>query len=331
MAFSKKLYITLKDTIMKRIAITGAGGYIGQALIKYLDEYDGCDAILGIDLKKPKRHSSRLTFIEKDIRDASLLNDIKNFKVDTLIHLAFVVNPMHNESEMFSINVDGTINILDICSHQGIGHIIVASSGTAYGAWPDNPVPLTENHPIRIFPASFSYAYHKGLNEKHFHSFKQKHPDVLFNIVRPCIVYGPNTDNYLYRYWKTFPFIPLIDGYDADFQFVHETDVASLFTLLIEKQIDGAFNVAGDGAIKVSEVAKMMGKPAFYFPKWMLKSIIWLGWHARFIFEMPPGTVDFSTYPWILDTQKAKKLLGWQPQYSTRETIEIMYKSKGVI
>ncbi|MBF0449850.1 MAG: NAD-dependent epimerase/dehydratase family protein [Candidatus Magnetomorum sp.] len=316
---------------MKRIAITGAGGYIGQALMNYLDGYNGCDAMLGIDLKKPAFHSNRLTFIEKDIRDGSLLNDIKQFSADTMIHLAFVVTPMHDEEEMYSINVNGTLNILDICSRQGIRHIIVASSGTAYGAWPDNPIPLTEEHPIRIFPPSFNYANHKGLNEKHFHAFKQKHPDVLMNIVRPCIVFGPNTNNYLSRYWQSFPFTPLIDGHDPNFQFVHETDVAALFMLLLEKQVDGAFNVAGDGSMRVSDIARMIGKPAFYFPKWMLKSIIWLDWHAHFLFEMPPGTVDYNTYPWVLDTQRAKKLLGWQPQYSTQKTIEIMFQEKGII
>ena len=316
---------------MKRIAITGAGGYIGQALIDYLDGYDDCEAILGIDLQKTSRSSNQLTFIEKDIRDASLGKDIKNFSVDTMIHLAFVVNPMHDEQEMYSINVNGTLNILDICARQGIKHIIVASSGTAYGAWPDNPVPLTEDHPIRIFPPSFGYANHKGINEKHFHAFKQKHPDVLLNIVRPCIVFGPNTENYLSRYWQTFPFIPLIDGHDPSFQFVHESDVAALFTLLIEKQVDGAFNVAGDGNMQVSELARLIRKPSFYFPKWMLKTIIWLGWHAHFVFEMPPGIVEYSTYPWVLDTQRAKKILGWQPQYSTRQTVEIMFKKKGLI
>jgi UDP-glucose 4-epimerase len=316
---------------MKRIVITGAGGYLGQTLIKYLLDNDSCEAILGVDLCPSQIESKKLAFVQKDIRDATLLNDVKNFSVDTMIHLAFVVNPIHNEEKMYDINVNGTMNILNICAHQNIKHIIVASSGTAYGAWPDNPVPLTEHHPIRIFPPSFNYAYHKGLNEKHFHTFKQKHPDVLMNIVRPCIVFGPNTENYLSRYWTAFPFIPLIDGYDPDFQFVHESDVAALFTLLIEKQVDGAFNVAGNGTIKVSEIARLLGKPAFYFPKWMLKSIIWLGWHVRLFFEMPPGIIDFSTYSWVLDTQHARQKLGWQPQYSTKETIEIMFQKKGII
>ena len=118
---------------------------------------------------------------------------------------------------------------------------------------PDNPKFLKEDDPIRIFPPKFSYAHHKGLIEQHSAEFIRQHPEVVFNIVRPCVVYGPHTDNYLSRFLKNLPVVFLADGRDPDLQFVHEEDLADLFSLLIEKKVPGAFNAAGDGVVKMWE------------------------------------------------------------------------------
>jgi UDP-glucose 4-epimerase len=189
------------------VAITGAGGYIGQRLISHLGHQERCAHILGTDITEPQVSAKKLTFHNKDIRDHSLIDFWKDQDVETLAHLAFIVDPIRNEKRMYDINVNGTLNVLRICEELEIGHIIVASSGSAYGAWPDNPEPLTEEHPIRQFPPSFSYPYHKGLMEHHCTDFMKAHPNIIFNIVRPCIVYGPNTDNYLARYFKNMPIV----------------------------------------------------------------------------------------------------------------------------
>ena len=110
--------------------------------------------------------------------------------------------------KMYDINVNGTLNILKACKDLGIKHLIVASSGTAYGAWPDNPYPIKESDPIRVFPIKFNYAHHKGIIEKQICDFADNNPDILVNIVRPSIVYGPNTENYLSRFINVLPFIP---------------------------------------------------------------------------------------------------------------------------
>ena len=140
---------------------------------------------------------------------------------------------------------------------------------------------MKEDDPIRIFPPKFSYAHHKGLVEQQCAEFIKQHPDIIFNIVRPCVVYGPNTDNYLSRYLKNLPVVFLPDSRDPGLQFVHEDDVARLFALLIKKRISGAFNVAGDGTVKMSEVGAMVGKKALYIPGGLYRAIVWLLWRLR--------------------------------------------------
>jgi len=313
---------------MGTVAITGAGGYIGQRLVVYLENQNWCTKILGTDIIEPRVTSSKLDFLNKDIRDHSLVDFWKDQDVETVVHLAFIVDPMHEEEEMYDINVNGTLNILNICEELKTEHIIIASSGTAYGAWPDNPEPLKEDDPIRIFPPIFNYPHHKGLNEQHCADFIKKHPEVIFNIVRPSVVYGANTDNYLSRYLHNMPFALLPGGHDPNMQFVHEDDVAQLFSLLIEKKVQGAFNVAGDGVLRSSEIGAMLGKRTIKIPHRLLYAILWLLWQLRVkTVEAPAGIVDYTAYPWVLDTTRAKELLGWQPEYTSHEALKIMLET----
>jgi UDP-glucose 4-epimerase len=313
---------------MNTVAITGAAGYIARQLIASLDNQKWCQKILGTDIVEAGVQSAKLEFYNHDIRDPSLFDLWKNQQIDTLVHLAFIVDPIHDEKRMYDVNVNGTRNVLNICERLNIPHLIVASSGTAYGAWPDNPPALKEDDPIRLFPPKFSYAHHKGLIEQYCAEFMEKHPEIIFNIVRPCVVYGPNTNNYLARFLKNLPIVFLPDGRDPDLQFVHEKDVAELFLLLIEKKIPGAFNVAGDGVVKISEAAAMIGKRTQKIPRRLYSALIWLLWHLRIkTVEAPAGIVAYSSYSWVLDTTRAKTKLGWKPRYTSRQTLRIMLET----
>lgn len=314
---------------MGTVAITGAAGYIGQRLIETLEGTDGCSHILGTDVREPGVKSRKLTFLKADIRDPSLADFWQDRTVDTLVHLAFIVDPIHDEGEMYDINVGGTLNVLKICEDLGIGHVIVASSGVAYGAWPDNPEPLKEDDPIRVFPPSMNYAHHKGVNERHFADFMSRNPKVIFNIVRPAVVYGPNTDNYLSRFFGRLPVVPLTDGLDPNLQVVHEEDVARFFALLIEKKIPGAFNLAGDGVMRLSEAGAMIGRRSWKVPKGLINAFARICWRLHIILEAPPGIIDYMAYPWVLDTTRAHEQLGFTPRYSTEETVRIMFATHG--
>ncbi|MFZ5596437.1 MAG: NAD-dependent epimerase/dehydratase family protein [Bacillota bacterium] len=309
-------------------AITGAGGYIGQRLIKYLNSYDDCDSILAIDVKPPTINSEKTVYIERDVRDSGLAGLLGGYGVTCMIHLAFVVNPMHDEKKMYDINVNGTRNILKVCEELKIGHVIFASSATAYGAYRDNPEFFKEDAPIRTYPPSFNYAHHKGINEGYFKEFMEKHPEVIFNIIRPSIVYGANVDNYLSRFFKLLPVGLLLDGNDPLFQFVHEDDVARLLIRLVEKKVPGAFNVAPDGVIRYSEVLGMLGKRSISFPRWLAMPVAGLLWKLRYL-EMPRGALDYTAFPWSVDNSRSKELLDFEYQYDTVETLKLMFKTHG--
>lgn len=311
------------------VAVTGVGGYIGRRLIEHLDGMESCSRILAADVREPSVSSGKMTFCKKDIRDGGLYEFFSESGVDCLIHLAFIVDPMQDEDEMYDINVNGTLNILDICGRLGVKHVIAASSASAYGAYRDNPQFLKEEDPIRVFPKSFSYPHHKGINEGHFKDFMAGNPGVIFNIIRPCIVYGPNVNNYISRFWTKFPVVMLLDGKDIPWQFVHEEDVVSLIIRLLERKVPGAFNVAAPDTVKYSEIAGMIGKPALRVPLGLAKVMAGLLWKLRYL-EMPPGALDYTAFPWTVDSGRAERDLGFRYRYSGREALEIGLKAHGL-
>ena len=121
---------------------------------------------------------------------ASVFRLLERERPDALVHLAFVVNPMHDEQAMYEIDVGGTQNVLEAASTAGTGQLLVTSSATAYGAFPDNPVPLTEDHPVRGV-SDFEYARDKAEADRLCQLWACRHPDRVMTIVRPCIVFGP--------------------------------------------------------------------------------------------------------------------------------------------
>jgi UDP-glucose 4-epimerase len=310
-----------------RYLITGGSGYIGSRLVEALVA-DGSHEILICDVRPPRVFRPGASYRELDVRDAEAVRSaVASFSPDVVVHLAFVLNPIHDESLMYAIDVGGTLNVLEACSSGAVGHVLVTSSSTAYGAFPDNPVPLTEEHPVRGV-ASFEYARDKTESDRLCQLWAARHPDRVMTIVRPCIVFGPSVDNYLLRLWTKQPFQADFGLPDPGIQFVHEDDVVAALVTLLEGRHAGAFNVAGDGVMGVAECAALIGLPRRRVPLGAMRRFASLMWRLR-LSEAPPGSLEFAMHPWIVSNEKLKRETGWRPRYSSRETFEITMRAHG--
>ncbi|MEX0993427.1 MAG: NAD-dependent epimerase/dehydratase family protein [Solirubrobacterales bacterium] len=313
-----------------KYVITGGSGYIGGRLIDLLCERGDSEVVIA-DLRSPARQRPDVRFVQMDVRDPGVTALLETERPDTLIHLAFVLNPIRNEHEMYDIDVNGTVNVLRAAEAAGTQHVMVASSTTAYGAWPDNPVPIPEDHPVRGM-AAYAYARDKTEIDRLTQLWTAQHPDRDVTIFRPCIVFGPNVNNYLIRFWQNAPFVPLVDGVDAEWQLVHEDDlVEGIAGLAIERKA-GIFNITGDGVVRFSEMAALLGLKTRRLPAGFYRRLTNIMWKLHLPrTEAPGGQVDFTRYPWVASNEKLKAELGWQPRYSTRETLEITLRAHGLL
>lgn len=315
----------------KKVFITGMSGYLGGRLCRELDRTDWCEKFSGVDVKKPLAKYDRGEFQKLDINDPELAERVKAFAPDIFIHLAFIVDPIPDENLMHHVNVDGTRNALRAAGSAKVPQVLVASSGTAYGAWPDNPKPIKESDPIRPHP-SFRYATDKAELEFLCRDFERDHPETILSIIRPCVVYGPLVNNYLSDLITASPIVTGLRGANPELQFIHEDDVVGAILLILAQKAKGPFNLAPPDTITMQEVIKLSGKPSLSLPEKIMLPLLRLNWALQIPFmKVPPSFIDFIRYEWVLDSRRLREELGYTFRYSTRETVEIMLRAKRVI
>jgi UDP-glucose 4-epimerase len=313
-----------------RYLITGGSGYIGSRLVERLSGRDDTERITIADVRPPAAFRPKTDYQRLDVRDVAATRALLAAeRPDALVHLAFVLNPIKDEHRMYDIDVNGTVNVLEAASAAGIEQVLVTSSAVAYGAFPDNPVPLEEDHPLRGVP-SFSYARDKTESDRVCQLWGLRHPDRVMTIVRPCIVYGPTVDNYLVRLWLKQPFRADFGRSDPPLQFVHEEDVVDALVLLLDGRHDGAFNVAGDGLITPAECAELIGMKTRRVPLSLWRRFVAVMWRVG-ASEAPPGSLEYAIHPWVVSNQKLKDVAGWNPRFTTRETFELTMRAKGIL
>lgn len=316
---------------MATYAITGCSGYVGTRMLRWLFEREPDARIIGFDVRPPRVESDRLEFHHLDVRDPKLADALIGRDVRSLMHFAFILDPLYDEKEMRDIDIGGTRNVLDAVVKARIGHLLATSSTTAYGALADNAVPLSEDHPTRATPR-FIYAHDKRLMDEMLREFAARHGDVKVCIVRPCIVLGPNVSNYIAASMLSQPVTTLLDGADPPLQFIHEDDLVAMIATCVEKQAAGVFNAVGIGQLTSREFAQAQGKRAVKAPFKVAYGLVWgINRLKLLAFNMPPGILDFYRYPWVASGDKARRELGFQARYSTRDCFEILLQRKGEV
>ncbi|MCI0438381.1 MAG: NAD-dependent epimerase/dehydratase family protein [Chloroflexi bacterium] len=301
----------------RRIAITGAAGYVAGRLIAALDGDDSIEKILALDVRPLKQHfSPKVAFRQQDIL-TPMAKPLSGESIDSVVHLAYVLNPGHRRDQARRVNVSGTASLLDSCARAGVRHILYLSSTSVYGPHPDNPPMLAEDSPIRPLEG-FQYSEDKALAELLIRDYAVRNPGTSAAILRACPVMGPNADNFIARAFLK-PVLVGVKGCDPPMQFLHEDDLVDALRLCLMKQASGLYNLAGDGTIRWSEMVELMGKRLVSLNPIALSALTRLAWHLRLQSDSPPVGINFIRYRWTVSTDKIKRELGFAPRHTSRE------------
>ena len=184
-----------------KVLVTGTAGFIGSTLaIRLLDRGD---EVIGVDnvndyydpaLKEARLE--RLKVYDNFTEERVSLEDrpeiervFKQYKPDRVVNLAAqagVRYSLENPHAYIDANIVGFTNILEGCRHNGVEHLVYASSSSVYGANESMPFSVHDNvdHPVSLYAAS------KKANELMAHTYSH-----LFNLpttgLRFFTVYGP--------------------------------------------------------------------------------------------------------------------------------------------
>lgn len=308
------------------VLITGASGYIGNQIASKL-ALDGVK-VIGVDIFERKIESDNYKFYKYDIRDKNLETIFQENEIDSVIHLACIVTPRPGMDRefMYSVDIDGTKNLLELVKKYQVKTLSVASSGAAYGYHKDNSPLLKESDPVRG-NYEFPYSYHKALVENMLSDFKKENENLRLFVFRIGTVIGKNVNNQITDLFRK-PFLIGIEGSLSPFVFIWDTDLVDIFIASLNKdKKEGIYNVAGTGAVDIHQMSSELNKRAILFPSMLLKSILYILKRIK-LTQYGEEQVNFLRYRPVLDNKKLISEFGFMPRYTSLEAFREYLKVK---
>jgi nucleoside-diphosphate-sugar epimerase len=244
------------------------------------------------------------TVIPVDDGDATPGSDLKA-RVEgasTLVHLAG--------------GLEETKTVLDAAAAVGVKRVVLLSSATVYGAWPGNPVPLTEDATVRPNP-ELDFAVRAAERERIAAEWKLDHPGTSVALLRPAVPVAEEAHGWLAEGLLAAATIRVNGVDDPPAQYVHLDDLADAVALATEIDVDGPLNVAPDGWITGEQLRALAGGPRVRLPEQAVRRL------ARLRSKLGPsaahpGLTPYTTHPWVVANDRLKAE-GWSPAWSNEE------------
>ncbi len=318
---------------MKNILITGTSGYVGTQLIERLkaDSYKNKEEIgqvVALDIRDNGVRVDGVEYYFEDIRNLEKMKEIlEKHNINTVIHMAAILAPNERVSVemMYEINVEGTRNLLKCAQVNKVDRFITASSGAAYGYHADNSKWLSEKDKIRG-NLEFPYSFHKRLNEEDFALYRDLLPKMKQFVFRIGTVLGVSVNNLITDMFKK-SVVTGIKGSDAPFVFIWDEDLVEIILKAVTSEKPGEYNVAGDGTVNLSDIAKTLNKRYIAIPSTVVEKALRL-LKTIGVSQYGPEQVKFLKYRPVLDNKKLKEVFGYVPRKTSLEVLEFYLKNR---
>ncbi|MGH2789107.1 MAG: NAD-dependent epimerase/dehydratase family protein [Actinomycetota bacterium] len=318
------------------VAVTGPTGEIGGPFVRALDRSDAVGRIVGMARRPFDPHASglrKVEYLQGDILDRTSVQKLVD-GADVVVHLAFLI--FDDSDQARSTNLEGARNVFEESFAAGTSRLVYASSVAAYGFHKDNPDLITEEVEARG-SANHYYSQQKADVEQLLANLARSADTDVF-VFRPCIVAGPDATALIDRIpyvrlsqrlpdavvglAEKLPLLrPVIPDPGVPIQLVHHDDVAgALVAAVLGQGAPGAYNLAGDGRITLSDLAHALGWYAVPLPAVAVKAT------ATIISKMPylpaeTSWINAVRVPVLVDSTKAKNEFGWKPLHNAFETL----------
>src|SRR3954452_18788098 len=179
------------------VAVTGARGVLGAAVVRRLLAAPEVKRVVGIDTGRGTEPG--VTCRRADVRDPALRAKLGG--VDVVAHLATDRRADAPAVERRAVNVRGTDTVLAAAAAAGVSRVVLVTSAMVYGAAPDNPVPLSDDAPLRAEP-DLTLVGDWVEMERLAAVIARAHPSLDVALVRPASLVGPVSDGMLPRLFE---------------------------------------------------------------------------------------------------------------------------------
>ncbi|GAB6856945.1 NAD-dependent epimerase/dehydratase family protein [Microbacterium xylanilyticum] len=304
---------------MRRVLVTGGAGFLGTRVADLLVDHPDVDVVLCGDLRESAVPG--VVSVRVDVTDPLALPDLLRLhRIDTVVHLAAIVNPGRDVQAEFRVDVQGSSNVVAACVEAGVRRLVVSSSGAAYGYHADNPDWIDETDALRGND-EFPYSRHKRMIEELLAAARTTHPALEQVVFRIGTVLGPTVRNQITALWDAKRILR-IAGSDSPFVFIWVDDVAAaMVRAAVGDGPPGIYNVAGDGALTVPEIARRLRKPLLTLPAPLLAVALAIGSALRMT-ENGPEKIRFLRHRPVLRNARLKEEFGYVPRLTSAEAFE---------
>jgi nucleoside-diphosphate-sugar epimerase len=322
-----------------RVAVTGASGNLGTALLRRLNA-EGHQAV-GISRRRPPETAPFVGVpwhqIDLGARSApaALTDAIRG--ADAVVHLAWLIQPSRDREVMRRANQDGSRAVLSAVRASGVPHLVHMSSVGAYSP-AEQGMCVDESWPCDGVPTSY-YSVDKAAVEHLLDTVSTA--EFTLSRVRPTLVLQAGAASEIARYFLG-PLLPVgLLGPAAmrlapwpralKVQFVHSDDVADAVLRVLLDRIPGAFNVAAEPVVDRGALREAFGGVGPPIPPPLLRLAVQISWRLH-LQPTNAGWVDMAMLSPLMDTTRIRAL-GWRPQHSgidaLRELVTAMKRGQG--
>jgi nucleoside-diphosphate-sugar epimerase len=214
------------------------------------------------------------------------------------------------------VNLEGTRRLLAAATEAGVRHVVALSSATVYGAWPNNPVPITEDAPLRPNP-EVAYAVQKSYVEHVVSDWVDAEPGRTATVLRPVTALAEEGETWVA--WALAEAASIRAGEDdPPAQFLHLDDLATAVEVARRERLDGPFNVAPDGWIAGDSVRALKGQgPRLRLPEGLAVRLEHVRWRLR-RGRAAMGLLAFASYPCVVANDRLRSA-GWAPRRTNEQ------------
>jgi len=234
--------------------------------------------------------------------------------VDIAVHLA--AGDHDTRARRRESVTKGAAALLEMARERGVQHLVLLSSAMVYGAWANNPIPLTEEAALRP-DLDFVFARQLASVEQMVDDWRTGAAGRTATVLRPVVTMSADGSSSLAR--------ALAAGMgqrsgedDPGAQFLHLDDLADAVLLAAEQRLDGVYNVAPDGWIPGDRVRALTGSPPrIKLPDRVAEVIGRVRWQFQ-RGPIPPGLRSYTQSPWLVANDRLKAE-GWKPTITNEQ------------
>ncbi|MDH5519726.1 MAG: NAD-dependent epimerase/dehydratase family protein [Acidimicrobiia bacterium] len=298
---------------MQAILVTGAAGAVGRRVLNLLVESPDVKRIVAADrvrIEGPdesETSGATIERVEADLLEADLAAIVDD--VDVIVHLAEDRSRDANAGTARSV----LERLLDAASSGSVSQFVLLSSALVYGAHGDNPVPITEGQPLR--PSNLAHAQLKADLEALATTWARS-SGVRLTVLRPAVALSEGDGSWIGSGLRA-AMVVRPEQVDPPVQFLHHDDLARAVVHVVDKRLEGVYNVASDGWIGADAFRALRGETEVRLPEraGRLRHRAAMMFADRSLLE---GLQPYITHPWVVATDKLRAT-GWTPEYTSEE------------